>query len=318
MINIAVVGAGKWGLNHVKTFSELNVLRAIVEPNKAIQRKIKDEYKTVSIYTTIEEALKDKNINAVVIATPVKTHYKLAKKALEAGLDVLVEKPITFSSKEGEHLVQLAKERGCILMVGHILLHQPAIHFIKKYIESGELGEVLNIKQQRTKLGQVRTIEDVIWSFAVHDIAVMCYLLNKFPNTVSAFRQNVLSNDICDNAFLHFTFPNNVYSTLHVSWLYPEDVRKLIIVGSKGMLVYNEHDQKVTLHRKTVDDNLQCHDGGNIVLFIGEENPLMLECKEFLTCISRREIPLSDGQNGVDVLKIIENVRASSLSGNIY
>jgi predicted dehydrogenase len=309
MTKVAVVGAGNWGKNHVKTFFELHSLGAVVEPNKATQRKIKEQYENIEIYQTIEDVLTNDEIKGIVIATPVKTHFTIAKKALEAGKDVFIEKPITFTSLEGERLVKIANKRKCILMVGHILLHQPAIHFIKNYLSNGELGNILSMKQQRTKHGKVRTIEDVLWSFAVHDIAVMLYLLNEKPVTVSAFSQNILSEDIADDAFLHFTFASNVFSSLHVSWLYPEDVRKLIIVGSKGMLVYNEHDQLVTLHKKTVNENFQSIDKGQTVLFKGEKHPLKLECEHFLSCMKNRTKPVSDGENGVDVLKILERVR---------
>ncbi|OZM57485.1 hypothetical protein CIB95_08505 [Lottiidibacillus patelloidae] len=306
MIKIAVIGAGAWGINHVKTFYKLGALGAVVEPDEALQRKLKNEYPNIPTYSNMDHVLTDKSIKGVVIATPVNTHFVLAKKALEAGKDVLVEKPFTLSSSEGEKLVKVAEKRNLILMVGHLLLYQPAIQFIKNYIKRGKLGEVKSIHQQRTKLGKVRSFENVLWSFAVHDIAVILYLFEKHPQVITSKSQSILQEDIADDVYLHLGFSNNLSVNMHISWYYPEDIRKMIIVGREGMLVYNEHDQSVILHRKTVSDDLENIDKGKKVLFIGDSNPLKLECNHFLSCISNRSNPLSDGQNGVEVIQLLE------------
>jgi predicted dehydrogenase len=309
MTKVAVIGAGSWGINHVKTFYNLGSLAAIIEPNEVLQRKLKMDYKNIPIYSNMDHVLKDKSIKGVVIATPVKTHFILAKKAIEAGKDVFIEKPITLSSVDGEKLVELAERSKSILMVGHLLLYQPAIQFIKNYINSGEIGDIKGIHQQRTKLGKVKSFENVLWSFAVHDIAVLLYLLDKYPMVISSKSQFIIQEDIADDVYLHLGFSNNLSANLHISWYYPEDVRKMVIVGSEGMLVYNEHDQSVTLHRKKVGDDLQSIDNGKKLLFIGDSNPLQLECEHFLTCIAERKKPLSDGKNGVDVIRLLEKTQ---------
>lgn len=248
-LKVAVIGAGNWGKNLVRNFHGLGALGAIAEANSELRGKLTKEYPGVQIYDDYNEVLKTE-FPAVVIATPVATHYAVAREALLAGKDVFVEKPMTMSAMEAEELVQLADEKHRVLMVGHLLLYQPAIRFIKDYLDSGELGNIISLHQQRLNLGRVRTVENALWSLGVHDIAVLLHLVGENPLDVKTVGHCAIQPEIEDDVYLHLKFPGNIQAHLHSCWLWPEKVRRLTIIGSNGMLEFNELTQNVTLHRK--------------------------------------------------------------------
>ncbi|MBC7345661.1 MAG: Gfo/Idh/MocA family oxidoreductase, partial [Clostridia bacterium] len=198
------------------------------------------------------------------------------------------------SKAEAQELVEIAEKQNRVLMAGHLLLYQPAIRWIKEYIQSGALGRVAFLAQERLKFGRVRAVENVLWSFGIHDIAVLLYLVGQKPEEVKAAGQGFLQERIEDDVYVHLRFLGGVQAHLHVSWLWPQPRRSLTIVGSEGMLTYDELEQKVILHNKRVGPGLQHHDGGGEVVFQASEEPLLLECHHFLECVERRTIPLSD------------------------
>jgi predicted dehydrogenase len=316
MTKVAVVGAGQWGRNLVRTFYELNTLAAVVEASEALRLEIAKQYPNVPVYSSIEHVQNDKSVKGVVIATPVPTHHELAKACLLSGKDVFIEKPMTLSSKDGEDLVKIAREQDRILMVGHLLLYQPAIQEMKKVMDDGLIGRVVTLHQQRLKLGRVRSVENVLWSFGVHDLAVILYLTGQEPIGLQCSGQSILQPAVEDDVYLHMTFNDGVKAHLHTSWLYPEVVRKLTVIGTEGMLVYDELEQTVTLHKKSVNDDLSNRDEGQEIIFTGTSQPLTKECQHFLDCMESRETPLSDGESSVAVIKVLENASIAGRDQN--
>ncbi|MFC5469734.1 Gfo/Idh/MocA family protein [Cohnella suwonensis] len=310
MTKVIVVGAGQWGKNLVRTFYELGALAGVAEAHPELRNRLKTDYPEVPLYEDYRSAL-TAEAQAFVIATPAHTHAAIARKALLAGKDIFVEKPLTLSADEAEELVLLAEEKQRILMVGHLLLYQPAIRKMKEMVDQGRIGKLRSLHQERMKLGRVRAVENVLWSFGVHDLAVFLYLVGESPKDIQATGQRIVQPAIEDDVYVHLTFTDSVTAHLHTSWLWPQQRRCLTIIGTTGMLVYDEEVQTVTLHRKGIDAELSNVDEGSELVFKGEAKPLTLECKHFLECVDLRRRPLSDGTNGVEVVRILE--KASDL-----
>lgn len=305
---LAVVGAGNWGRNHVRTLSQMGCLGAVVEVSKPLREAVAAEHPGVPVTGELDAVLEDSSIKGLVIATPAQTHAAVARRCLEAGKDVLVEKPLTLSVGDAEELVDFAREKNRILMVGHLQLFQPAIQRIREILASGALGTLFTLHQIRAKLGRARAHEDVLWSFGVHDLAVFLHLIGEEPVTLQAAGHSGLQPGagIADVAHLAMTFPSGVQAYLHSSWLWPQAERRLTIVGSIGMLVYDEITKKVILHRKSIDSSLQNRDLGEEVVYEGNDEPLRLELEHFLDCIQTRRTPIPDGRNGLQVVRILE------------
>lgn len=312
----AVVGAGNWGQNLVQTLDQMGVLAAVVETDPAQKENLAKKYNNLVIYEDFRQLLDNPEIQALLIATPAPTHYPLARAALLAGKDVFLEKPMVLSTADAENLVELAGQKERVLMVGHLLLYQPAIQWLKQYILSGAVGDLRILSQERLKLGRVRANEDVLWSFGVHDIAVLLYLVGQSPEAVEATGQCVLQPQIADDVYVHLTFKSGVKANLHVSWLWPEQHRRLTVIGSEAMLVYNELEQTVTLHRKGISSGLAVRDQGCEVVFHGSAEPLRLECEHFLQAVEQRKAPLSDGCSAIDVIKILESA-SKEIAGTV-
>lgn len=304
-INVAVIGSGHWGRNLVRNFQNLGVLGAVVESDVSLRAKLEVEYPGIPFYGDCSE-IWDSKIPAVAIATPAATHYAIARDALLAGKDVFVEKPMTLSAAEAEDLVRIAQQEKRILMVGHLLLYEPAVGFIKEYVKSGKLGSLYSLHQERLNLGRVRTIENALWSLGVHDIAVFLYLVGEKPSHVTASGHCILQPGIEDDIYLHLKFPRGIQAHLHASWLWPEKTRRLVVVGSEGMMVYDELSHSVTLHHKGIHTDLSNRDDGSEVIFQGNGEPLAIECQHFLDCVAARRTPLSDGHSGVEVVRVME------------
>ncbi|MDX1496729.1 MAG: Gfo/Idh/MocA family oxidoreductase [Salinisphaeraceae bacterium] len=305
---VIVVGAGAWGKNLVRNFHELGALEAVVDPSQEIREFNEKEY-GIATYADYDEALKHPGIDGVAIATPVSFHYDMALAALQAGKDVYIEKPMTHTVEEGKELVQVAEESGRILMIGHLLLYQPATNWIKEYIASGALGELYGIHLERLTLGRVRSFESVLWDLGVHDIAVILNLAGgQKPIRIRAAGHRILRDNLDDDVYIHFDFPGGVRADLHTSWLWPEMQRRMIVRGSKAMLVYDEVAQTVTLHRKRIAEDLSNDDQGSEVIYEGHGQPLKLELEHFLQRMEDRKPPLSDGVSGVAVMRVLEQV----------
>lgn len=308
-IMVAVVGAGNWGKNLVRNFYELDALTAVAEANPGLRSVVADQYPGITTFSDYRDLLKT-DISAVAVATPASTHYEVVRDLLLAGKDVFVEKPMTLSSRDADSLAQLAREQDRILMVGHLLLYQPAIQYIKTYLNSGFLGQVFSLHQQRLNLGRARSVENALWSLGVHDIAVLLYLVGQAPCWVQASGQQAMQSGIEDDVHLHMEFPNRIQAYMHMSWLWPEKQRKLTIVGSQGMLVYDEADQTVMLHRKGIAPNLENWDDGQELIYRGDSQPLRIELEHFLSCLDDRRTPLSSGDSGVEVVRVLEESAA--------
>lgn len=304
-MRIAVIGAGHWGKNHVRTLHEMKELGAVAELSPKLREAVATQYPNVRVESDVASVLKS-DIPAVVIATPVATHFNLARDAILAGKDVLVEKPMTMNAAEAEELRRLAEAHGRVLMVGHLLLYQPAIAWIAGALKQGLIGDVWSLHQERLNLGKARSVENALWSLGVHDMAVLLHLVGAAPVKVFATGQSTLQAGIEDDVHVHLRFPSGAHAHLHCSWLWPERRRQLTVIGSNGMLVYDELAQTVTLHRKGIHADLTNRDEGAEVVFQGHGEPLRLELEHFLSCIETRAQPRSDAQQGADVVAVID------------
>lgn len=303
-MNIGVVGAGAWGKNIVKTLHEIGVLGGISEVSAERRAELRATYE-VPVVGDPEELI-ELGLDAVCIAAPAPVHHPLAKMFLLEGHHVFVEKPITLSSVEAEELVWMAKENNKVLMVGHLLLYQPAIQFIKEFIDSGQIGKVHSLNHERLNLGRARKVENVLWSLGVHDVAVCLFLAGEAPTDVVFAGQCVTQPNIEDDTRLSMSFPSGLRGHVHNSWLWPEMRRRLTVVGEKGMLVYDEGAQTVTFHNKGITSELANRNDGEEVVFEGSGQPLTLELEHFVECCANGTTPLSDGESGLEVVRVLE------------
>ncbi len=304
-MKVGLIGAGNWGRNILRTLAELGVLGGVAEASGELRQRIAAEHPGTRVYADHRELLCS-DIPAVAIATPVATHYPIAREALLAGKDVFVEKPLALRAAEAEELVELARARGRVLMVGHLLLYQPAIGWIKDFLGGGGIGEVYSLHQERLNLGRVRTVENALWSLGVHDVAVALYLVGRAPTRVEVVGQCALQPGIEDDVYLHMGFPGGVQAHLHASWLWPERRRRLTVVGSKGMIVFDELEGTVIVHRKGITPALGIRDEGSDVVFRAYGEPLRSEIEDFIRCIRDRATPVSDGECALAVVRVLE------------
>ena len=311
---VAVVGAGYWGKNLLRNFNELGALYAICESNP--DNPNLTLYAGTRLYTEYRDLLSDSHVEAVAISAPAVMHYDMGKKALNSGKDVYVEKPLALTVKEGEELVKLAEAKNRILMVGHILQYHPAVIKLKELISTGQLGKIQYIYSNRLNIGKLRTEENILWSFAPHDISVILMLLEDEPVKVSAFGGDYLSKGIYDTTLTTLEFRNEVKGHIFVNWLHPYKEQKLIVVGSKAMVVFDDvSKEKLFLYPHKIEWKegkipvAQKADYQVIPIETGE--PLKRELSHFIDCIIQRKKPLTDGEEGLRVLKILESAEKS-------
>lgn len=306
-IKVAVCGAGQWGINHVRNFYALGALAAVVDPSLEARKKVSEVAPNVTLYNSPEAVLSDPSIQGVILATPAKSHANDAKRALAAGKDVLVEKPMALTVADAEAMVQAAEKAKRLLMVGHLLLYQPAIDWVRRQIQSGELGEIWHIETRRLNLGKVRTVENVFWSFAPHDLAVIHSLLGE-PALLSATArgQANIQPNIHDQVHADYTFVGGATGHVHAAWFWPTKLRTTTVIGSKKMVVYDEVAQRVTLYDSSIDTKTLATQGGKgEVIAVADDEPLRRECQHFLDCIATRQQPLSHGRHGVEVVRML-------------
>ena len=315
--SVAVIGSGYWGKNLVRNFRRHNALKLICDRNETLIAHFKEEYPDVEICFALNDALSHKAIDGLVIATPAETHYNIAREALEAGKHVYVEKPLTLRTEEGEELIGLAEKNKRILMVGHLLQYHPVFVHLKALASSGELGRINYIYSNRLNLGKIRREENILWSFAPHDISMILSLAGEEPENVSATGGNYLHNRIADVTTTHMEFPSGLRAHIFVSWLHPFKEQKLVVVGDKKMAVFDDTmpwKEKLLLypHKIRWEGNIPVPDKGEPEkLDIPEDEPLFLECKHFLECISEKKTPLTDGYEGLRVLKVLNACQRS-------
>lgn len=323
-VRLGVVGFGYWGPNLARNFDQLSQAELAVccDLDPAALENLRKLYPYTRMTTDYQEVVNDETLDAVVIATSAVTHYQFAREALEKGKHVFVEKPLSLRYQQGKELVELAEERNLVLMVGHLLLYHPAILAIKDHIDSGRLGKIHYAYSQRLNLGKLRVDENCLWSLGPHDISVILYLLGQEPAEVTAKGESYLREGIEDVVFLTLTFGERMIANIHISWLDPHKIRKLTIVGSEKMVVFDDMEsaEKIRIYDKGVDvrqdykaygDDLTLRFGDIVIPSIKMEEPLRAECHHFLECIEQHRKPRSDGQDGLRVLKVLEAAQKS-------
>ncbi len=302
-MKIAVVGVGRFGQNHVRTLSEMGLLSGVADLNAEAVAKAAETYGVPGF--TDPQALIETRPDGIVIATPAHVHFPVAKQVLEAGIPCFVEKPLTLDVAEGEALVALANAKNVPLMVGHLLIYQPAIQFIKEKLEEGLIGKLVGLHQERLNLGKARDKENALWSLGVHDVAVAMYLIGSNPVSSQFFGQSVITPGVEDDTYLHLSFEGGVKATIHSSWLWPHLQRKMTLIGENGMIVFNESTKQVVHVKKRIDSALNNVDEGEEVIFEASGQPLTLELQHFCDSIANGTTPISDGQSGVEVIRVL-------------
>ena len=317
---VAVVGAGYWGKNLIRNFFELGALGAICDSNELLKASYREKYPNIPIVQSYEEVLANPSIDAVVLSTPATTHFHLAQKAFKQGKHVYVEKPLALEVNEGAKLVALAKEKGKTLMVGHILQYHNAVIKLKDLIDAGELGQIQYIYSNRLSIGKIRTEENILWSFAPHDISVILMLLGEMPKTVCATGGNYLQQQVADITMTTMDFPNGVKAHIFVSWLHPFKEQKLVVVGDKKMAVFDDvSKEKLFLYPHKIEwlKRIPVASKAEAELVPVEMfEPLKAECQHFLACIENGSTPKTDGDEGLRVLQILNACQDSLNNGN--
>ena len=322
-VEIACVGAGYWGKNLVRVFRDLPDvhLRQVCDADPAIRNAIQRQFPEVATGSDYDLLLQDEALDAVVLAVPAVHHYELARQALERGKHVYVEKPMTLNAVDAERLVELAAARDRVLMVGHLLEYHPAVAMLRGMVQSGELGDIYYLYLQRVNLGIVRQDENALWSLAPHDISVILHLLGQEPDAVSARGECYLQPDIEDVVFANLHFADGKMAQLQLSWLDPHRIRRLTVVGSRKMVVFDdvESAEKVRIYDKSAERPEYDSYGESITLRFGDvviprlemAEPLKLECQHFADCVRNGQTPLSDGHDGLRVVRVLEAAQES-------
>lgn len=316
---VGVVGCGYWGKNLVRNFQRLGALGAVCEAHPAGRATASELAPGVPLHEDFQRLL-ESDVQGVVLATPAETHYGLAKRALLAGKDVFVEKPLALNAQEGFHLVSLAEQQRRILMVGHVLEYHPAIVKIVEMVRSGELGRLNYVYSNRVSMGKIRREENILWSFAPHDVAVILRLLQILPFQVSAQGGSYLQPNIADVTLTNLLFNNGVRAHIFVSWLHPFKEQRLVVVGDSKMVVFDDVSKSLICYEQTVDMNspapVATSGEGQRIEFSSQE-PLELECRAFLASMETRQSPVTDGWSGLNVLSVLEAAQRSLIMNGI-
>jgi UDP-2-acetamido-3-amino-2,3-dideoxy-glucuronate N-acetyltransferase len=316
-IGLGIIGAGRWGINHVRTANQVlgKNLKFVCDFDPTASEKIAGISPDIPFTTKIEDILDNPDINAVIIATPAETHYEIAKKTLMKGKNVLAEKPITLISTHARELVEIAERKDKKLMVGHVLLYHPAVKKIKKMIGENKIGRLQYIYSNRLNLGSIRTEENILWSFAPHDISVIQYLLESNPVYVDAKGATILQSEIEDTTVTYLSYPGNIHAHIFVSWLHPFKEQRLVVIGSEGMVVFEDSlkTDKLKFYPKgfkNINGSLQKFEGDFEIVEFENQQPLAEEQKHFFDSIINNKKPLTDGVHAVEVLEILEKAQA--------
>ncbi len=348
-VNIALVGLGYWGPNLARNLVLLDGgrLHTICDSRPDQLARYAALYPGARATGDFEDVINDVGVDAIVLATPLETHHRLARAALAAGKHVLVEKPLAATSDECRDLINIAADRGRTLMVGHVFLYNSAVRKVKDYITSGELGDVMYVYSQRLNLGQVRHDANALWNFAPHDLSIIGYWLDAEPRQVVARGFDYLQPGIEDVVFMTLDYPRGIGANVHISWLDPMKIRRMTVVGSEKMVVYDDvsTDARITLYDKGVTRTSRRQDAAinapmgrfetfgefQLLLRAGDVlipkvdfvEPLRVETQHFVDCIVSGETPLSDGHDGLRVVQALEaaqrsldETRARALAGS--
>lgn len=313
---IAVVGCGQWGRHHVRNFADLEALELVCDRDPQVLAATARRYPGLQVTTDFERVLADETVAGVVLATPAGLHAAQAQAALEAGKDVLVEKPLALSYQDALAAVTVAQAQRRILMVGHVLEYHPAVTLLERLVREGVLGRVWYIYSNRLNLGQVRREENILWSFAPHDISIILNLTGTDPSVVAAYGASYLRAGIADVTVTHLQFEGHLRAHVFVSWLHPYKEQRLVVIGDRKMAVLDDvaRDGKLRLY----DKGFEWRDGAPVprqtaetTLFVDEVEPLRLECEAFLKAIVDRSVPKTDGWSALRVLRVLEAAQRS-------
>lgn len=313
---IAHIGAGYWGKNIIRNLADMQVLRLICDSNHEMTQKFSQQYPHISTTRNYHEILSDKTIGAVSIATPAATHYPMVKEALLSGKDVFVEKPLALHPREGQELADLARKQKKILMVGHILRYHPAVLKIKELIDAGTLGRVGYCYSNRLNLGKVRSEENILWSFAPHDISMLNFLMGGPPDEVNASGEIILQPGIHDVTLTVMKWHHGAMAHIYVSWLHPFKEHRFVVVGDRAMLVFDDtrKTDKLVLYDRGFDiikgEPVKREQDGQPVEFPARE-PLRVELEHFVECVTSRQQPKTDADEGIAVLDVLNRAQAA-------
>ncbi len=319
MTKVGLAGLGYWGPNLARNFDELSELAWLCDLSPENRERFGTRFPEARMTSDFDEMLADESVEAVVVATPVVTHFELAKRALEAGKHVLVEKPPALTASEAEELAATAEEAGRVLMPGHLLLYHPGVAALKRLIDSGELGDVLYVYGNRQNLGQIRKDENALWSLGVHDLSVILHLLEEEPSEAWARGESFLTEGVEDVVFCYLRFPSGKVAHMHLSWLDPHKMRRITVVGRDKMAVFDdmELDRKLTIYDKGPVERSATY--GEWVTRTGDiyspkipnAEPLRLECEHFLQLVRGEGDPLKAARDGLAVVRALEQLQAS-------
>jgi len=321
-VRVGLVGLGYWGPNLARNFDELGTLVALCDLDAELRARFAARYPNAGVYADYGEMLASGELDAVVIATPVPTHFTLSKQALEAGKHVFVEKPPAMRAAEMEELVALAAERNLVLLPGHLLLYHPGVQKVKQLIDAGDLGEILCIYGNRQNLGVIRKDENALWSLGVHDLSVILHLLDEEPEEVWAHGNAFLNPGVEDVVFCYLRFPSGRIAHMHLSWLDPHKMRRITVVGKDKMVVFDDMalERKVTVYEKGPWQPAETYGewstrtGDIFSPRIPNDEPLRLECSHFLRLVADGPGEGKEARDGLAVVRALEALQAT-LSG---
>ena len=309
---IIVVGGGRWGTNHIKTLIDLDSFYAVVEPNKENQNKLKEQFSNIVIYNNLRSSFQA-NPDGYIVSTPSETHFEIGIEIIKNKIPLLIEKPLTLNYNSSKEIVDLAKKNNVNLMIGHVLLFHPAINKIKELIDNNSLGDLKYLYSNRLNLGVVRSNENVFWSLASHDISVLEYLTNLDPIEINLFNQSFLQKNISDMTIANFKYENDIKAHIFTSWANPFKEHKLVIIGTKGMLVFEDSsiDKNIIFYKDYFE-----YGADNLVKIVSKEGkiisydrsmPLTNELDYFINNLDKK-FTISNGDLGLKVVQILENI----------
>jgi predicted dehydrogenase len=318
-VTLGHVGIGPWGRNVARNFQDLTSLKWVCDSDEAQLAALRSRFPSARLTTRIEEILEDPEVEAVSIATPVPTHAPLARQALLASKHVFVEKPMALGAAEAEELVELAEDRGLVLMPGHLLVYHPGVAKLKELVDSGELGEILYAYGNRQNLGTIRKDENALWSLGVHDLSVILHLLGEEPSEAWARGESFLKAGVEDVVFCYLRFPSGKIAHMHLSWLDPHKMRRMTVVGKQKMAVFDdmELDRKVTVYDKAAEQQMgtygewRTRTGDISSPWVPNDEPLRLECQHFLGLVQGEGDPFAAARAGLAVVRALETLQRS-------
>lgn len=318
MVNLAVVGCGRWGVNYVRVFEELAGSRVewAFDRDEPSLKKVVQRFPTVKAARALAEITRCSTIDAVVVATPASEHYAIVRQCLAAGKHVLVEKPLALTAEESEEMIGLAEREGKILMVGHTFLFNPGVRRLREYITDTSFGRMYYLHATRTNMGPIRQDVNALWDLAPHDVSIFNYVLGGLPLWVSATGARLFDNSREDVGFMTLGYPDNVIANIHVSWADPYKVREIVAVGSRRRVTFNDLEslERIKIFEKGVvmdsaesygEFRLLMRDGDILSPRVETREPLKEQCAHFLECLAGEGRPVSDGRTGLEVVRVM-------------